>query len=100
MDEGITSFVGLDVHKDSIAVAVAEASREGPRFIGTTGPEPAKLLKVLATVGNPATMQIVYEAGPCGYALAPSTHARLSMRSDRGLQKPATCGRPREDRSS
>ena len=27
MDEGIKFFVGLDVHKDTIAVAVAEAGR-------------------------------------------------------------------------
>jgi transposase len=70
MNESITWFVGLDVHKDTIAIAVAEAGREGPRFIGTTGPDPAKLLKVLASVGRPATMQVVYEAGPCGYSLA------------------------------
>jgi transposase len=70
MNERITTFVGLDVHKDSIAIAVAEAGRESPRFIGTTGPDPAKLLKVLATVGKPATLQVVYEAGPCGYGLA------------------------------
>jgi len=70
MDEGFTSFVGLDVHKDSIAVAVAATDREAPRFIGTTGPDATKLLNVLAAVGKPVTMQVVYEAGPCGYALA------------------------------
>jgi transposase len=70
MDDGITSFVGLDVHKDSIAVAVAESGRESPRFVGTTPADLAKLLKVLAGVGSPATMHIVYEAGPCGYSLA------------------------------
>jgi len=35
MKETITSFVGLDVHKDSIAVA--EAGRQAPLFIGTVG---------------------------------------------------------------
>ncbi|MGH8218563.1 MAG: hypothetical protein ACREUT_08360 [Steroidobacteraceae bacterium] len=34
MKRTITSFVGLDVHKDTIAVAVAEAGREEPRFVG------------------------------------------------------------------
>jgi transposase len=38
MKETITSFVGLDVHKDSIAVAVAEAGRQAPRFVGTVVP--------------------------------------------------------------
>ena len=33
MKEPITSFVGLDVHKDSIAVGVAEAGRQAPRNI-------------------------------------------------------------------
>src|SRR5882757_796667 len=38
MKETITSFVGLDVHKDSIAIAVAQAGRQAPRFIGTVVP--------------------------------------------------------------
>ena len=38
MKETITSFVGLDVHKDSIAIAVAEAGRQAPRFVGTVLP--------------------------------------------------------------
>jgi transposase len=36
MQEIITSYVGLDIHKDSIAMAVAEAGRGAPRFIGST----------------------------------------------------------------
>ena len=38
MKERITSFIGLDVHKDSIAVAVAQAGRQPPRFVGTVNP--------------------------------------------------------------
>jgi len=30
MKETITSYVGLDIHKDSIAIAVAEAGRGRP----------------------------------------------------------------------
>jgi len=70
MDNDITAFVGLDVHKGAIAVAVADPGRDAPRFIGTTGPQLAELLKALAHVGQPQHTLIAYEAGPCGYGLA------------------------------
>jgi transposase len=69
MTEGTTSFVGLDVHKDTTAVAVAEAGRDEPRFLGTVGPQLGELLKTLKKLGKPATVHVVYEAGPCGYVL-------------------------------
>jgi transposase len=70
MSENITAFVGLDVHKESIAMAVAEPGRAAPRFVGTTGPELAQLLKALAHCGPPDQVLVAYEAGPCGYGLA------------------------------
>jgi transposase len=70
MDETITAFVGLDVHAESTAIGVAEAGRAAPRFIGTVGPRFGELSKALAKLGGPAKLLIVYEAGPCGYALA------------------------------
>ena len=39
MDEIIKFFVGLNAHKDSIAVAVCEARREPSRFVGTLRPD-------------------------------------------------------------
>lgn len=70
MSKVITSFVGLDVHKDSTAIAVAKAGRESPQFIGTVGADLAPLLKALKSLGQPETILVVYEAGPCGYGLA------------------------------
>ena len=70
MKETITSFVGLDVHKDSIAIAVAEAGRQPPRFIGTVVPRLASLHKALRAIGRASRTLVVYEAGPCGYGLA------------------------------
>lgn len=67
MQKGITGFIGLDVHKDSIAIAVAEANGEAPRFLGTVGPELPQLLKAFKCLGLPPSLQVVYEAGPCGY---------------------------------
>jgi transposase len=76
MNETITSFVGLDVHKDSTAIGEAEAGRGSPRFIGTVGPDLGQLLKALKSLGKPEMMLVVYEAGPCGYGLARQLRSR------------------------
>ena len=70
MDEIITGFVGLDAHAESTAIGYAEAGRAAPRFIGTVGPKLTELTKALGKLGEPGSLLIVYEAGPCGYALA------------------------------
>jgi transposase len=67
MKEVITSYVGLDIHKDSIAIAVAEVGRSAPRFVGTTPPEMASLCKALTRCAKRQNTLVVYEAGPCGY---------------------------------
>jgi transposase len=69
MEEGIKFFVGLDVHKDTIAMAVAEAGRAPARLLGTFAHDVGKLLKRLAHYGEPGAVQVVYEAGPTGYGL-------------------------------
>ena len=70
MEEPITSFVGLDIHKDSVAIALAKAGREAPRFLGTTPATLAGLAKVLRRNCKSQRTLIVYEAGPCGYGWA------------------------------
>ena len=70
MQELITGFVGLDTHAESTAIAVAEAGRAAPRFVGTVGPRLAELTKALSKLGTPQSLCVVYEAGPCGYELA------------------------------
>lgn len=76
MDNDITSYVGLDVHKDSVAIAAAAPGRAAPRFVGTTGPELAELVKALSHLGTPGELLLAYEAGPCGYTLARQLTAR------------------------
>lgn len=76
MSEAIKFFVGLDVHKESIAIGIADAGRGEPRFLGTVGPEPAELRKALKRIGAPAALHIVYEAGPSGYGLVRDLGAR------------------------
>jgi len=71
MSKPTTVFVGLDVHKDSIAVAYAEdSSRNEPVFVGPIGTRQCdidKLLRRLHTKGS--RVVCAYEAGPCGYVL-------------------------------
>src|SRR5258708_7790569 len=70
MDENITSYVGLDAHAESSAIAVAEAGEIcGPRFLGTIGAKFSELTKALGKLGKPSGLRIVYEAGPCGFAM-------------------------------
>jgi transposase len=66
--ETITSYVGLDIHKESVAIAIAEAGRATPRFVGTINPLPSELCKALRRQRcRPENTLLVYEAGPCGY---------------------------------
>jgi hypothetical protein len=71
------AFVGLDVHKDSIAIAYADADfGQAPRFLGTTGYSVISLTKALATLGEPKELSLCHEAGPCGYGLVRSLRKR------------------------
>jgi transposase len=66
-----TLYVGLDVHKESIAVAYAPEDRGAEVVsLGAIGPRQCdidKLIRKLQSKG--ARLVFVYEAGPCGYWL-------------------------------
>lgn len=68
MSERTTRFLGLDVHKATIAVAVAERSGP-PTLYGTIANDPTAVRKLVNQLGRQATLVAAYEAGPTGYAL-------------------------------
>ncbi len=64
-----TRFCAMDIHKDSITVAIAADGR-APVLYGTiqsTGAAVAKLADKLSGPGAP--LRFCYEAGPCGYGV-------------------------------
>jgi transposase len=61
-------FVGLDVHAETIAVAVAEPNGE-VRALGTIPNSAEAVGKLVRKLGAPETLRVCYEAGPCGYVL-------------------------------
>jgi transposase len=61
-------FVGLDVHAETIAVAVAEPEGE-VRSLGTIPNTPEAVRRLIKKLGPPETLRVCYEAGPTGYVL-------------------------------
>ena len=66
-----TRFVGLDIHKQRISIAVAESGRAGSvEYLGEIANDPDAINKLCDRLGRSGKpLAFCYEAGPCGYGV-------------------------------
>ena len=102
MDNTIT-YVGLDVHKDTIAVALAEAGGgKDVREYGKIANTPAALKALAAKLSRAGNeLRFCYEAGPCGYGIQRQLTLCWAWLRRRGsVVDPAQTGRSDQDGSA
>lgn len=64
------TYVGLDVHAETISIAVASRDSRGrARSVGTIPNGPDSLRKAMKKLGTAKSLRVCYEAGPTGYAV-------------------------------
>lgn len=64
-----TKFVGLDVSKATISVAVSDRESAPPRYYGSIPNTSESVRKLVKRLGQPEDLLMCYEAGPTGYGL-------------------------------
>ncbi|HYG91254.1 MAG TPA: hypothetical protein VD978_33925 [Azospirillum sp.] len=71
MEQDTAAFVAMDTHKETIAVAVAEAGRLGEvRFYGEIANRADAVRRLIERLASKyGKLSVCYEAGPCGYGL-------------------------------
>ena len=68
MNEVTTRYVGLDEHKEAIAVALADPD-QAPVLYGTIANDPGAVRKLVRQLGVGRQLKVASEAGPTGYHL-------------------------------
>jgi transposase len=70
-------YLGLDVHKETIAVSIAPANTTEVRRYGVIGGSLDAVDKLVKKLSQPGVeLRVVYEAGPCGFVLCRHLRSR------------------------
>lgn len=64
----VTRYVGMDVHAETISVAIVEG-RGVARSLGTIANRPEAIRRLIGKLGDASSLRVCYEAGPTGYVL-------------------------------
>jgi hypothetical protein len=60
-------FIGMDVHKATISISIAEDGRNGPvRFLGVIPNAPEDIAQMAKRLSRHGELDFCYEAGRCG----------------------------------
>jgi transposase len=63
------AYVGMDVHKNSITLALFAEQHKEEEFVKKTGPERKALLGLLKKLSRDYYIRTCYEASRCGYSI-------------------------------
>jgi transposase len=63
------THLGLDVHKDTISVAILAPDRDGPE-VDRIPHDEASVRRLVGRLGDRRWLRACYEAGPTGFELA------------------------------
>src|SRR5215217_7339088 len=94
-------YVGMDVHKDSIPIAVLPMAAKPPTRLERLPNALPKLKRFLDRLAWDGELRCCYEAGGAGYVLHRALGEwGLPLRRDRALAHPEAAGRPAEARQA
>lgn len=75
--QSVTKFIGLDVHKATISIAVCDGTPGSEvRDLGRIPHDVPRLIRRLERLGPVESLHVAYEAGPTGYGLCRALRAR------------------------
>jgi transposase len=63
------TFLGLDVHKNTISAGILRPGEDAPD-VEKISSDPDAVRRLIVRLGNPRRLRACYEAGPTGYDLA------------------------------